>query len=94
MPPSEWLFKALEKAAEEVLLMPELREIPHVAVNWADFHCTGVSWVLEYADGRFLEAGFRVSLTEGSRDNASACSFVQKELNRRGFDVIDVACEW
>jgi hypothetical protein len=81
------LYDAANKACEAAF---EKRTAIVGAINWGDLGCTDArSWT-----NHLGETGYSIIIEECSPDAYELAQFIQAELEKDGFKIIDIQLEW
>lgn len=59
-------------------------------INWADFKCAGVEYVIDDSGGEF----YRAIIEEAAPGCRHVIEFVDEHLKQNGYDDVEVVTEW
>jgi hypothetical protein len=81
------LYEAANKACVSAF---EMSHTIKGAINWADLGCTEArSWTNHHG-----ETGYSLIIEEASPDAYELAQFIQAELDKAGFKIIEIQLEW
>ena len=62
----------------------------NAAINWADFQCVRAEHYIDSCK----ETGYRVYVEEANPNNPEVIKYIAKELEKSGYENVEVVFEW
>ena len=85
-------LKELERRTDQIcdMAIKDRAKFKNAAINWADFQRVCV----EYYINSYWETGCRVYVEEANPDNPEVIKYIAKELEKSGYENVEVVFEW